>query len=323
MTIEYAKEILKTEAEAIRKVADMLDEGFLKALDMVIACTGKVVLSGMGKPGIIARKISATLASTGTPSLFMHPAEARHGDLGRITDSDIVVMLSNSGATEEIVNLIGPVKRIGVQVIGITGRRDSPLGTNCDVLLHIGEIEEACPLKLAPSASTTAMLALGDALALCALNRRKEDGSFGVEDYAAFHPGGALGRALMKATEVMRTGDRAPALGEETPVRDVIQAISEARAGAAVIVNPQGALSGIFTDGDLRRYLLKKHDVEKDRIGDAMTAKPTCLDEDSSVADALSIFRKLKIGELPVTDKSGKPLGVVNLKDLTGFGDDE
>jgi arabinose-5-phosphate isomerase len=321
MTLEYAREVLNTEAEAIRKVAGMLNEDFLKAMDMVIGCKGRIILTGMGKAGIVAQKISSTLASTGTPSLFIHPAEARHGDLGRITDSDIMIILSNSGSSEEIVNLIGPVKRMGAKIIGITADSGSPLGSNSDVPLCIGNIEEACPLKLAPSASTTAMLALGDALALAVLNRRMESGTFGIEEYAAFHPGGALGRSLMKVTEVMRAGNAAPVLNEDATVRDAIKAISDAKAGAAVVVNDKGRMTGIFTDGDLRRYLLKEHDVTKDRIADAMIRNPVSLTEDASVADALNIFRNRKIGEIPVTDADGSPVGVVNLKDITGFGE--
>jgi arabinose-5-phosphate isomerase len=319
MSLDYAREVLAAEARAIRQVADLLDESFVEALDMLTNCRGMVVLTGMGKAGLIAEKISATLASTGTPSLFLHPAEARHGDLGRITDSDMMIMLSNSGATEEIVDLLGPVKRIGAKIIAITGNRESPLANNSDILLNIGKIEEACPLKLAPSASTTAMLALGDALALAVLNRRRESGTFGVEDYAAVHPGGALGRSLMKVTEVMRSGDAAPVVKEDVTVTDVIQAISDAKAGAAVMVNEEGKMTGIFTDGDLRRYLLSEHDVRKDRIGDVMVKDFTSLPAHASVADALNIFRSRKIGEIPVADESGKPLGMVNLKDISGF----
>jgi len=323
MSLDYAREVLRTEAKAIQDVSTLLDEGFIKALEMIIKCSGKVVLTGMGKAGIIARKISSTLASTGTPSLFIHPAEARHGDLGRLTESDVVIMLSNSGDSEEIVNLIGPVKKIGAKIIGITADVESSLGSNCDVLIRLGHIEEACPLKLAPSASTTAMLAVGDALALTVLNRRTENGTFGIEDYAAFHPGGALGRSLMKVTEVMRSGDGAPVLVENANVTDAIKAISDANAGAAVIVNSEGVMTGIFTDGDLRRYLLKDHDVRKDSVSNAMVKNPKKLATDASVADALKIFKKYKIGEIPVTDDSGKPVGVVNLKDITGFGDNE
>ncbi len=319
MSLDYAKEVLAAEARAIQQVVDLLDDSFVKAVDMLTDCRGMVVLTGMGKPGIIAQKISATLASTGTPSLFLHPAEARHGDLGRITDSDVVVMLSNSGATGEIVELVSPVKRIGAKIIAITGDKDSPLGSNCDILLNIGKIEEACPLKLAPSASTTAMLALGDALALAVLNRRRESGTFGIEDYAAFHPGGALGRSLMKVTEIMRSGDAAPVVKENATVTQVIKAISDAKAGAAVVVDAKGKMTGIFTDGDLRRYLLAEHDVRKDRVGDVMVKKPASLSADASVADALNIFRHRKIGEIPVIDDSGKPLGMVNLKDISGF----
>jgi len=311
--------ITSKEARAIEQVAGLLDDSFVKALDMLTDCRGMVVLTGMGKAGLIAEKISATLASTGTPSLFLHPAEARHGDLGRITDADVVVMLSNSGATEEIVNLLGPVKRIGARIIAITGNGESPLAANCDILLNMGKIEEACPLKLAPSASTTAMLALGDALALAVLNRRRESGTFGIEDYAAVHPGGALGRSLMKVTEVMRSGDAAPVVKEDTTVTEVIKAISDAKAGAAVVVDSKAKITGIFTDGDLRRYLLGEHNVRSDRIADVMVTKFTSLPEDASVADALNIFRNRKIGEIPVVDKSGKPLGMVNLKDISGF----
>ena len=319
MSLDYAKEVLAAEARAIEQVAGLLDDSFVKALDMLTSCSGMVVLTGMGKAGLIAEKISATFASTGTPSLFLHPAEARHGDLGRIADTDVVVMLSNSGATEEIVNLLGPVKRIGARIIAITGNSESPLAANCDILLNLGKIEEACPLKLAPSASTTAMLALGDALALAVLNRRRESGTFGIEDYAAVHPGGALGRSLMKVTEVMRSGDAAPVVKEDATVTEVIETISDAKAGAAIVVDSKGKMTGIFTDGDLRRYLLGEHDVRKDRIADVMVTDFTSLSADASVADALNVFRNRKIGEIPVADKSGKPLGMVNLKDISGF----
>lgn len=323
MSLEYAREVIRAEAQAVENLIQKLDDSFLRALDMIVECTGKVVLTGMGKAGIIAQKISATLASTGTSSVYIHPAEALHGDLGRVSDSDVVIMLSNSGTTDEIVRLINPVKRIGAKIIGITARSDSPLGSNCDLLLPIGDIEEACPLKLAPSASTTAMLALGDALALTLLNRRKEDGSFGVEEYAAYHPGGALGRSLMKVSEVMRTGEASPVLDESASVKDVILAITRARAGAALIVNSDGVMTGIFTDGDLRRYVQKEHDTSNDRIGDVMVRNPRTAKGDTLAAEALSILRKHKIGELPVIDESGKPLGVVNLKDVTGFGAQE
>jgi len=323
MSLEYAREVIKAEAEAVRGIAGLLDHRFLEALDILLSCKGKVVLTGMGKAGLIAEKISSTLASTGTPSLFIHPAEARHGDLGRISGSDVVIMLSNSGASEEIANLIAPVKKIGAKIIGITAHENSPLGSNCDILLPIGHIEEACPLKLAPSASTTVMLALGDALALTALNRRCENGTFGTEDYAAFHPGGSLGRSLMKVGELMRKGDAAPVMTENSVVIDVVQAITKARAGAAVIVDDKGVMTGIFTDGDLRRYVQKDGDLRTDSIKDAMTKNPKSVSADMLVAEALSILKKYKIGELPVTGENGKPLGMVNLKDITGFGEFE
>jgi arabinose-5-phosphate isomerase len=319
MTIEYARDILRTEAKAIESLIERIDENFLRAIDAIISCAGRVVVTGMGKPGIIAQKISATLASTGTPSLFLHPTEAIHGDLGRVLSGDIVLILSNSGETEEIVRLIEPIKRIGAKIIAITGNSHSPLGKNSDIVLDMGEITEACPLRLAPSASTTALLALGDALALTVMQRRTEKGDFTIEDYAAYHPGGSIGRKLLKVTEVMRSGEAAPILTEDATVEDVIVAITRARAGAAVIVSREGKVAGIFTDGDLRRYVRTKHNIHSDRIGDVMTKNPEKIYADKLAAEAHAIMTKFKIGELPVVDQDDRPLGVVNLKDITGI----
>jgi arabinose-5-phosphate isomerase len=319
MTIEYARNILKTEAKAIESLIERVDENFLRAVDAIISCSGRVVVTGLGKPGIIAQKISATLASTGTPSLFLHPAEAIHGDLGRLLADDVVLILSNSGETEEIVRLIEPIKRIGARTIAITGNSRSTLAKNSDIVLDMGEITEACPLKLAPSASTTAMLALGDALALTVMQRRTEKGDFTIEDYAAYHPGGSIGRKLLKVTEVMRTGEAAPTVPENATVEEVIVAITRARAGAAVITNSEGKMTGVFTDGDLRRYVRGKHNIHSDKIADVMTKNPKKISRDKLAAEAHSILTKFKIGELPVVDENNRPLGVVNLKDIIGI----
>jgi arabinose-5-phosphate isomerase len=319
MTIEYARDVLKTEAKAIESLIERVDENFLRAVDAIISCPAKVVVTGLGKPGIIAQKISATLASTGTPSLFLHPTEAIHGDLGRVLADDIVLALSNSGETEEIVRLIEPIKRIGAKIIAVTGNSQSTLAKNSDIVLDMGEIAEACPLKLAPSASTTAMLALGDALALTVMQRRTERGDFTIEDYALYHPGGYIGRKLLKVTEVMRRGDAAPTVPEEATVEEVIVAITRARAGAAVITSREGKITGVFTDGDLRRYVRGKHNIHTDRIADVMTKNPKRIGADKLAAEAHSILTKFKIGELPVVDKDDRPLGVVNLKDVTGI----
>jgi len=318
--LEFAKTVIETEASAVRGVSEHLSQPFVEACRVIDALKGRLVVSGMGKAGIIAQKISATFASTGVPSLYLHPAEALHGDLGRVTEDDVVLMLSNSGATEEIVRLIPSVKRAGAFVIGITGESDSPLGQNADITLCIGNITEACPLKFAPSASTAAMLALGDALALAVLNIRIEKGEFSIDRYAEFHPAGAIGRKLLKVTEVMRKGDAAPVLNQNSSVEEVILAITKAQAGAAVLVDEQGKLVGIFTDGDLRRYIKGGgRNITDDRVADFMTRNPKYVDADRLAAEAHSILKKFSIGELPVVDESFRPIGVVNLKDITGI----
>ncbi|MFH1421942.1 MAG: KpsF/GutQ family sugar-phosphate isomerase [Planctomycetota bacterium] len=319
MTIEYARKILKTEVKAIESLIERIDENFLSCINAIISCTGRVVVTGMGKPGIIAQKISATLASTGTPSLFLHPAEAIHGDLGRVLSNDIVLMLSNSGETAEIIRLIEPIKKIGSKIVAITGAQESTLAKNSDILLNIGSIAEACPLKLAPSASTTAMLALGDAVALTVMQRRTEKGNFTIEDYAAYHPGRSIGRKLLKVTEVMRKGEAAPVVTENATVEEAILAITRARAGAAVVIDCNNKITGIFTDGDLRRYVRKQHNIHSDKITSGMTKNPRKIPANKLAAEAHSIMTKLKIGELPVVDDNDVPVGVVNLKDITGI----
>ncbi|MCX7704573.1 MAG: SIS domain-containing protein, partial [Planctomycetota bacterium] len=222
--LDYARTVIENESRAVRDVIQHLSEPFVEACKKLASCKGRIVTTGMGKAGIIAQKISATLASTGTPSLFLHPAEALHGDLGRVVEGDVVLILSNSGTTEEVLRLIPPVKRAGATIVSITGDLSSPLARNSDIALCIGKVTEACPLGLAPSASTTAMLALGDALALSILNMRMERGDFSVEEYAQFHPAGAIGREFLKVTEVMRKGEAAPVLSQDATIEEVILA---------------------------------------------------------------------------------------------------
>ena len=249
MAIREARRILQIESDAIRKLIPRLGMRFEKAIELLYECSGRVIVSGMGKPGFIARKISATLASTGTPSLYLHPAEAFHGDLGRVTKADIVLLLSHSGETEEMVRILSPLKKIGVKIIALTGNLQSPLAKNADVVLDISIDREACPLGLAPSTSTAVSLALGDALALTLLKKK----GFKQEDFAFLHPGGKLGKNLLKVKDLMRKGKDHPIVHENIPVKEALFAITRARAGSCSVVNGSRKLIGIFTDGDLRR----------------------------------------------------------------------
>jgi arabinose-5-phosphate isomerase len=317
VTIPTAKEVLRVEAEAILALIDKLGAEFECAVDMMLACEGRVVVSGMGKAGIIARKISATLASTGTPSVWLHPAEAVHGDIGMVTGDDVVIALSNSGETDEILKLLPVIKKIGAKLVALTGNLESPLAQYSDCVLDVGVSREACPLGLAPTASTTAALALGDALAMVLLKRK----GFNTEKYGLFHPAGMLGRTLLKVSDVMRTGDRDPVVTAETPVRDVLFAITGARAGAASVVDKKGTLVGIFTDGDLRRALEQQQgqqDVLEKHVSEVMTRDPFTIGRDNLAMEAVRIAKEHQIGELPVVDDSGKPVGVFNVKDVIG-----
>lgn len=313
---EYAREVLRTEAAAIVSLEGRLGETFSRAAEMILGCRGRIVVTGMGKAGLIGAKISATLASTGTPSLFLHPAEAIHGDLGRVVRDDVVLALSNSGETDELTLLLPALKRIGTPILSITGSPQSTLGTLSDLCLDMGRIEEACPLGLAPSASTTAMLALGDALALTVLKAR----DFKAEDYAQFHPGGDLGRRLMKVGEIMRTGERDPRVTEAQTVQEALTAITKARAGAVTVVAADGRLAGIFTDGDLRRHIAGDVSVLRGSVGRVMTRHPVTVRPDALAVEALRILRERKIDELPVVDPEARPLGMLDVQDLLAAG---
>lgn len=317
MHIKEAKRVLEIESQSIRNLSKKLDKNFDKAIQLLARCKGRVVLTGMGKAGIIAQKISATMSSTGTPSLFLHSAEAIHGDLGRVTKDDVVIAFSNSGETEELKKLLPFIKKIGAKFISLTGNRKSILAKYSDVVLDVGVKREACPLGLAPTSSTTAMLAMGDALCVCLLKAKK----FKEEDFAFYHPGGALGRRLLlKVEDIMRTGHANPIVREDRLVKEVLYAITKARAGAASIVNRKKRLIGIFTDGDLRRHFDASRGLTEVRIKDVMTANPICVRREQLAVEALRILQEKKIDEVPVVDKFHRPIGMLDVQDLLKAG---
>ncbi|HOX09028.1 MAG TPA: KpsF/GutQ family sugar-phosphate isomerase [Candidatus Omnitrophota bacterium] len=315
--IKRAKEVLRIEAAAVSSLIRRVDKNFEKAVRAVLACKGKLVVTGMGKPGFIGAKISATLSSTGTPSLYLHPADAIHGDLGRVTKDDVVLAISNSGETEEIIRLLPTLKKIGTRIIAMTGNRDSTLARHSDVVLDVAVKKEACPLNLAPTASTTAMLAMGDALAVALLDRR----GFRREDFALYHPGGSLGkRLILKVEDIMRKGKENPVVGDDMKIKDVLLRITGARAGSASVVDKKGVLSGIFTDGDLRRHLGTDPLLSLKPVKQVMTKDPVTISKDMLAADAFRILREKRIDEIPVVDKSKRPIGLVDVQDLLKAG---
>jgi arabinose-5-phosphate isomerase len=316
MNREKAREILKIEAAAVLSLVERIGPEFDAAIETLVACKGHVVVTGMGKAGLVGQKLSASFASTGTPSIFLHPAEAYHGDLGRVLAADVVLAISNSGETEEVARLLPPIRQIGAKVVSITASKASTLGRNSDIVIELGRIEEACPLKLAPSATTTAILALGDALALCVMEAR----GFDKEQFSFYHPGGDLGRKLLKVSDVMRTGDRNPIVPETTTLTEAIATITRARAGAVTIVDASGRLTGIFTDGDLRRTMGRDPKLITSRIGDVMTCRPKSITPDRLASEALKILHEKKIDELPVVNANGEPVGMLDVQDLLDVG---
>ncbi|MGQ3683491.1 MAG: KpsF/GutQ family sugar-phosphate isomerase [Candidatus Loosdrechtia sp.] len=315
--IIYAKEILFVESEAIKNLMNRLDHNFQKTIDMVFACKGRIVVTGIGKAGIIGQKISATLASTGTPSYWIHSSEAKHGDLGRIVTEDIVLALSNSGETE-VVALLPFVKQIGAKVIAITGNGKSSLAFHSDVVLDIGKIDEPCPLGLAPSASSTAMLALGDALALTVFKKR----NLSKKDYAFYHPGGELGRKLLTVEMVMRRGEENPVADEDLIVQDVLTIMTETtgKPGAVSIVNKHNKLVGFFTDGDIRRYLKNDLSFLRRSVKEVMTQSPKVINKNCLAAEAYKILKDCKIDQIPVVDDSHTPIGIIDVQDFLEVG---
>ncbi len=314
--IALARKVLETEAAAILALVDRLDERFERAVRLLLDCRGRVIVTGMGKSGIICRKIAATLSSTGTPALFLHPAEAAHGDLGVIQGDDVVVALSYSGETEELLRLLETIKRLGSKLITITGNCTSTLGQTADVALDCQVSEEACPLNLVPTASTTAALALGDALAMTLLVAK----GFRQEDFASLHPGGKLGKRLMRVEHLMRVGDLAPIVEAATAMHDVIYEMSRKALGMTCVVDEHDRLIGIITDGDLRRHMSTSPNLLERSAQDVMTRGPVTIDRSMLAAEALHILEQRKITSIVVVDAGQKVEGVVHLHDLWRTG---
>ena len=313
MSRETARKVLEIEAEAIRELIPRLGESFDRALETLLACTGRVVVTGMGKSGLIGQKISATLASTGTPSLFLHPAEAIHGDLGRIVKGDVLLAISNSGDTEEILALVEWVRRLGSPLVALTGNPRSPLAQAADVNLDVSIRTEACPLGLAPTASTTAALAMGDALSMALLERR----GFTVEDFAVLHPGGRLGKKLLRVEDVMHTGDQIPRVLPGTRMKDVLFEMTRKRLGLTTVTEEDGTLRGIISDGDLRRQMERHGYSLLDRTAaECMTRDPVLIGRRELATRALDVLESRKITALLVTDGNGRIEGVLHLHDL-------
>ena len=313
--LRLAERVLRIEGEAVLTLIDRLDAAFPQAVALILASAGRVIVSGMGKSGHIGRKIAATLASTGTPAFFVHPAEAGHGDLGMITAADVVLAISNSGESGELLNLLPWIKRQGARLIAMTGNPDSTLARDADAHLNAGVAQEACPLNLAPTASTTAALALGDALAVALLEAR----GFSAEDFARSHPGGALGqrrRPLMRVREVMRTGEAIPVSAPEDSLAEAIREIARGTIGMTVIVSPQRRILGIFTDGDLRRALLRHDDLTHLRAREVMTPRPRTIRPEKLVDEAVEMMERHRINQLPVADEQGSLVGALNMHDL-------
>ncbi len=307
-----ARQVLETEAAAIVALVDRLDQRFEAAVDRLDRCAGRVIATGMGKSGIISRKIAATLASTGTPAFFLHPAEAVHGDLGVVQGDDVVIVLSHSGETNEILRLLETISRVGAQVIALTGAPESTLARAADVTLDCQVRFEACPLNLAPTASTTASLALGDALAMTLLVKK----GFGENDFANLHPGGRLGKRLLQVDRLMHTDPELPVVHTETPIPDVVREMTAKRLGMTCVLGPSGRLEGIITDGDLRRCLLEDTPLSEQTAGNVMSVTPHTVRGSALAAQALSLMETHHITALVVVDEQHNPRGVVHLHDL-------
>lgn len=317
-SLAFARSVLGIEIEALERVRDRLDAAIVRAAAILFHCRGSVIVTGMGKAGLVGQKLAATLASTGTRAFPLHPAEAVHGDLGRIRDGDVVVALSQSGETDEVLRLIPAIKRLGATLIALTERPTSSLGRQADICVALGPIAEACPLGLAPSASTTALMAVGDALALLVSRMR----DFRAEDFARFHPGGSLGRRLSHVEDLMRTGHHVRLAQESETVRSVLVRLGGARrrTGAIMIIDEAEALVGIFTDSDLARLFETRREALLDRpIAEAMTRSPVRVTVGALVSEAIEALKARKLSELPVVDRGGRPVGLIDVTDLIGL----
>jgi len=315
--IQKGKEVIRLEAESVANLQDRIGEDFAKAVDVIYNSKGRVVLTGMGKSGLIARKIVATMNSTGTAAIFLHPTDALHGDLGMVRKEDVVIVISKSGATEELSRLLPMFRRIGVKIIAMSGNKKSELARKADLFLDISVSEEACPHDLAPTSSTTATLAMGDALSVVLLEKR----DFSVEDFAFLHPGGSLGKRLsLKVDEIMIKGDGVPVVTEKANLKDVILEMTSKRLGTTTIVNDDGILTGIVTDGDLRRLLERTMDINGLKAVDVMTKNPKVMEPDYLASFALQQMENFNITSLIVIDKEKKPIGIIHLHDLIKLG---
>ncbi len=311
--IDLARETLDIEAQALLGLKARQGEAFARAAEAMLACSGRVAVMGMGKSGHVGRKIAATLASTGTPALFVHPAEASHGDLGMITAADLVLAISNSGESEELTAILPVLKRLGVTLVALTGRLDSSLGRHADIVLDTSVDKEACPLNLAPTASTTAQLALGDALAVALLDAR----GFRAEDFARSHPGGALGRKLLThVRDVMRQGDAVPRVTADTGFTDMMREMSAKGLGATAVVDAGGVVTGVFTDGDLRRLIEQGRDLRALTAADVMTRRPRIVRDDALAVDAADLMEDARITAVLVVDAEDRLVGALNFNDL-------
>jgi arabinose-5-phosphate isomerase len=317
---DYVSSALRTirlEAEAVTALSARIDGQFTAACELILNCSGRVIVTGMGKSGHIGKKIAATLASTGTPAFFVHPGEASHGDLGMITKNDIVLAISYSGTSSEIVTLLPLLKRAGINIISMTANAQSTLGEVAAVNLDISVVSEACPLDLAPTSSTTATLVMGDALAIALLEAR----GFTAEDFAFSHPGGALGRKLLlRVADVMHSGDDIPRVAPDTPMLDALMVMSEKGFGMTTVMNTEGDLLGIFTDGDLRRSIDKGVDIRTAKVGELMNTHPKMLRENTLAAEALALMEQAKINVLLITNEQKVLVGVVKINDLLRAG---
>jgi len=314
---ERAREAIAIEAGAVRALEERIDESFGRAVELILNCSGRVVVTGMGKSGAVGRKLAATLASTGTPALFLHPAEGLHGDLGMVAAGDVLIVLSQSGWTDEVAAILPAMRQINVPIIAFTGRLHSPLADQATVTLNVSVEREACPLGLAPTASTIAQMAMGDALAVGVMTARR----FSREDFAALHPGGPLGRkAGNKVEALMRRDEAVATVTEDTGLRDVLFAITAARAGAAAVVDEGNRLLGIITDGDVRRALLKDEKALDRPAGEVMTRNPKIARPEELAITALDLMREYKIGDMPVVDEERRVLGMISLKDMLDLG---
>jgi arabinose-5-phosphate isomerase len=317
MIREKAKEVIRKEAEAVAALEKKIDDNFVRAVELILKCNGRVIVTGIGKSGIIGKKIAATLTSTGTAAFFLHPAEGIHGDLGMVQKNDVVIAITKSGGTDELYQLIPLFKRLGVPIITLTGNPESTVAEKSDVVIDVSVAHEACGNDLVPTSSTTAALVMGDALAIALLDERH----FSSEDFALLHPGGHLGRKLLlKVSDIMHTGDDIPKVFEDTGMKQVILEMTSKRLGTTTVVNQKGELTGIFTDGDLRRLVERTDDIFSLKAGKVMTKSPKTIDADDLAAKALNLMESFSITSLVVTDEKKQPVGIVHLHDILKAG---